>query len=1513
MAATPAAMAPAAVDVASASAQRVVSPQPSPQRPASSKSVGPQPRLSGAAPFGYLHSATPPAPYHGQRASSAAPAPAPSVGAHGTGAAVSPMKTAAYQGGQPFGSPRSSLTSTPTPTVAAPSPSPFRKANGPGALAPGAGASGARQHGGDSSAPIPSFPAFALQLQLQQQGKQQQGKQHLQQFQQVALQPPQLAATPAASTPQQQQQLLAIQQAIQRAAARPVARTRSAPHHGGGQQQQHAATVLTAARAAASAGADASSVGSGASGGGGGGANAAGASGAVGALTSIRPITAPVAVGIPPPAAARSRSPPAMVAEQATNSPRVSPEIFLLDGSGNKQSANTPDLPRRATSSSGSLSRQRSIDLQQTSASAVFPVGEPPDQLNRSRAALPVSRAISAQSFDDAFVADAGVFGDFAANTIDTSGSYRLVSVDVADVAAIVSPSARSGAALRGRSAEDPEPRGRSAEAAARWRCGFLKVIPTIAGSAKGYILRAVFSTWAGGAWWRRPALTAAVALEGKRMRLTLTSLMAWRLEVERGRSSTKPMANGQIREEADGLAGFELRCNLEAREGRRLSARAAEVVASAATRRRSAETLLRSFLTWRVLCALGEGSRAIGAAERRVAEAEARAEAADRRAHAAERRLAANGANMAAERRSRSPEVTSALGRQLSHGREGSRRRWTNVGSVGRYTLHVDEAVDHVSDRLDKLAACWAGMRLCRAQAQVQLARSFPAWQRAVTLAKASRARAFTLATHFEHSASRECLSAWRWWRYTTFMSPRFTSPARLNGDERFVEAIEETDGSPWGASPSSVKTMGNRASSVTSLRSAAAATLRAANLQCAAAMHRRETCTRRESELRQCFAAWSFATKLEVSSARCSAACVELEAERKAALVTSKERTNELSDMSSRTDMYVVALRHAQQASEEQEINAQRKTDELCEMAARAEMCVLAMHRAERAAAEDKASAEALKARNDLLERQLAVRADEACLASSSTLEYAASAAHKWHHDKVISDDPLPALVRARWNAAFLRRSFNAWHHVMPTFLIHELASVESELRLKSVEEELAAASMRAASVRTERYEVACARAERFAEAEEEELRRIEKARGPSKASVAASSTRSHASPRGSTGTSLRGSTAANALQSQRSNSRRGSMPAGMQLSSPGKSRSSSRRHTMPTIDLSGLSLESPPSAKPREREPKSASKHSEVGVRRAMLAAAVLERALQPAARFLVLLCFLAWRVGPWSRSDLYVQVLTQSHASWWDVVTLRMALNAWRHTARCQGLLRWRWRARGLALLRVVVGTWRLAVFELRGVQGAASSHGHGRRPRVAARPPEEPREAPSQQQQQPQQQPQQRRSARSSTPSDASRLAAAPRAAGQPRTPGRYPPPPSSNSTPMSQPTTAVALAVARESLRRSSSASGAAPSMPSRLSTSSASGRATTRASAEAATLDAETVATLASTCETEAVAYASSTAGTSSRGSGDRRGSFPDPPQSLMPRPAPESRVSLLDLTTPPSASEAMGHFGTD
>merc|ERR1712014_199382 len=38
----------------------------------------------------------------------------------------------------------------------------------------------------------------------------------------------------------------------------------------------------------------------------------------------------------------------------------------------------------------------------------------------------------------------------------------------------------------------------------------------------------------------------------------------------------------------------------------------------------------------------------------------------------------------------------------------------------------------------------------------------------------------------------------------------------------------------------------------------------------------------------------------------------------------------------------------------------------------------------------------------------------------------------------------------------------------------------------------------------------------------------------------------------------------------------------------------------------------------------------------------------------------------------------------------------------------GLLRWRWRARGLALLRVVVGTWRLGVFELRGPSSSGCS-------------------------------------------------------------------------------------------------------------------------------------------------------------------------------------------------------------
>lgn len=81
----------------------------------------------------------------------------------------------------------------------------------------------------------------------------------------------------------------------------------------------------------------------------------------------------------------------------------------------------------------------------------------------------------------------------------------------------------------------------------------------------------------------------------------------------------------------------------------------------------------------------------------------------------------------------------------------------------------------------------------------------------------------------------------------------------------------------------------------------------------------------------------------------------------------------------------------------------------------------------------------------------------------------------------------------------------------------------------------------------------------------------------------------------------------------------------------------------------------------------------------------------------------LCVLAWRrhlaarAEAWRKATEVLSGMARVAASWHR---LRVTIACWRQTAHSSALLRWRYRARGLALLRVVVGTWRMTILELR---------------------------------------------------------------------------------------------------------------------------------------------------------------------------------------------------------------------
>jgi len=79
-----------------------------------------------------------------------------------------------------------------------------------------------------------------------------------------------------------------------------------------------------------------------------------------------------------------------------------------------------------------------------------------------------------------------------------------------------------------------------------------------------------------------------------------------------------------------------------------------------------------------------------------------------------------------------------------------------------------------------------------------------------------------------------------------------------------------------------------------------------------------------------------------------------------------------------------------------------------------------------------------------------------------------------------------------------------------------------------------------------------------------------------------------------------------------------------------------------------------------------------------------------------------CLLAWQRLLSARSVAYSRVWCGVQANWQKALRLRTTLACWRQIAHCSALLRWRCRTRGLALLRVVVGTWRAIVFEVQNV-------------------------------------------------------------------------------------------------------------------------------------------------------------------------------------------------------------------
>jgi len=95
----------------------------------------------------------------------------------------------------------------------------------------------------------------------------------------------------------------------------------------------------------------------------------------------------------------------------------------------------------------------------------------------------------------------------------------------------------------------------------------------------------------------------------------------------------------------------------------------------------------------------------------------------------------------------------------------------------------------------------------------------------------------------------------------------------------------------------------------------------------------------------------------------------------------------------------------------------------------------------------------------------------------------------------------------------------------------------------------------------------------------------------------------------------------------------------------------------------------------------------------------------------------LAVFVWRSALCDEAGLEIKALSHSQVNWQNAARLRSVLTTWRQYAQFTATLRWRWHARGLALLRVAIGTWRLGVFELRTLPSSGYSTPRGDAPRM----------------------------------------------------------------------------------------------------------------------------------------------------------------------------------------------------
>merc|ERR1712072_1439196 len=77
----------------------------------------------------------------------------------------------------------------------------------------------------------------------------------------------------------------------------------------------------------------------------------------------------------------------------------------------------------------------------------------------------------------------------------------------------------------------------------------------------------------------------------------------------------------------------------------------------------------------------------------------------------------------------------------------------------------------------------------------------------------------------------------------------------------------------------------------------------------------------------------------------------------------------------------------------------------------------------------------------------------------------------------------------------------------------------------------------------------------------------------------------------------------------------------------------------------------------------------------------------------------MCFLAWHREGLAKAAAYAKVQSNVQKRWQANLRLSTTLAGWRQSAHSSALARWRCRARGLALLRVILGAWQaVIVFE-----------------------------------------------------------------------------------------------------------------------------------------------------------------------------------------------------------------------